>query len=172
MRAVLKDIGVVIVAAAICCQFYEPTRVLGASMDPTLGSNDYLIVAREAFAHRAPQRGDVIVLQSTLKDPSGEEELLIKRIIGLPGEKLEIHSGKVFINGIPQDDSYTRDAFTSGDLSITIPEGEYFCMGDNRLHSTDSRDISVGCVKREEIRGKAIFRFFPFNKIGMIKDKI
>ena len=111
-----------------------------------------------------------MVFQSSLVSFKGDKELLIKRVIGLPGDKVVIKNGDVYVNGKQQSDYYTEDRYTAGDISVTVPEGEYFCMGDNRQHSTDSRFSSVGCVSSSLIKGKVIFRFYPFNKAGKIKS--
>ena len=137
-------------------------------MQPTFHQNDYLIISKEAYAKTQPKRGDVVVFQSRLLNVKGQEELLIKRVIGLPGDTVLIEDGNVYINGNMIPDNYTKDRYTNGYMSIKVPSGSYFCMGDNRLHSTDSRFESVGCVKMDQIKGKVVFRLFPFNKVGRI----
>ena len=168
MKDFVKDVCVVGIAAVIVLQFVQPTRVFGISMQPTFHQNDYLIVSKEAYAKTQPKRGDVVVFQSKLLSASGQEELLIKRIIGLPGDTVLIEDGNVYINGDMIADSYTKDKYTNGYMSVKVPKGSYFCMGDNRLHSTDSRFESVGYVKMNQIKGKVVFRLFPFNKVGRI----
>lgn len=170
MKEIVKDVTVAFVIVFIIMQFYEPTRVFGISMQPNFHEKDYLVLSKEAYAKASPKRGDVVVFQSSLVSFKGDKELLIKRVIGLPGDKVVIKDGDVYVNGVQQSDYYTKDRYTIGDLSVTVPEGEYFCMGDNRQHSTDSRFSSVGCVDSSLIKGKVIFRFFPFNKFGKIKS--
>lgn len=169
MKEVIKDVAVAAVIVFVAMQFYVPTRVFGISMEPSFKQNDYLVLSKEAYSKSTPKRGDVLVFQSNLKNYKGEKELLIKRVVGLPGDKIVIKDGEVYINGKQQPDYYTAERYTDGDLSITIPDGQYFCMGDNREHSTDSRYQDVGCVSLDQVKGKVVFRIYPFNKIGRIK---
>lgn len=169
MKELIKDISVAAVIVLIATQFYEPTRVFGVSMQPSFQENDYLIISRLAYRTKEPKRGDVVVFQSTLKDKNGKDELLIKRVIGLPGENLVIQDGRVMVDGKVLQESYLRDDYTDGEVDIEVPEGRYFCLGDNRSRSTDSRDSSVGLVSKDQINGKVIFRIFPFTTIGKIE---
>ena len=169
MKELIKDISVAAVIVLIATQFYEPTRVFGVSMQPSFQENDYLVVSRLAYRAENPKRGDVIIFQSTLKDKHGNDELLIKRVIGLPGEHLVIRDGRVLIDDEVLQEPYLDDDYTDGEIDEEVPEGSFFCMGDNRSRSTDSRDSSVGFVKKEQINGKVVFRLFPFNSIGRIK---
>jgi signal peptidase I len=168
MKEFIKDISVAAMIVLIVMQFYEPTRVFGISMQPSFHEKDYLILSKEAYARETPKRGDVIVFKSQLRTIDGKKELLIKRVIGLPGDEIKVSDGSVYVNGELQDDSYTKDHFTNGSLDVTVPAGEYFCMGDNRMHSTDSRFSEVGFVSFNKIKGKVIFRLYPFNKMGRI----
>ena len=80
-----------------------------------------------------------------------------------------VEGGKVYINGKETDDDYTKDGITNGEVApVVVPEGSVFCLGDNRLHSTDSRFLEVGFVKEDTIEGKAFFRVYPFSKFGKI----
>jgi signal peptidase I len=168
MKEFIKDLCVAAIIVVVIMQFYEPTRVFGISMQPSFYEKDYLVLSKEAYARETPQRGDVIVFKSQLRTIDGKKELLIKRVIGLPGDTVEVRDGNVYINGAIQDDSYTEDHYTNGTMKIKVPKDEYFCMGDNRLHSTDSRFSEVGLVKFDKIKGKVIFRIYPFNKMGII----
>ena len=169
MKELIKDISVAAVIVLIATQFYEPTRVFGVSMQPSFQENDYLIISRLAYRNTEPKRGDVVVFQSSLKDKNGKDELLIKRVIGLPGENLVIQDGRVLVDGEVLQEPYLGDDYTDGEVDIDVPEGSYFCMGDNRSRSTDSRDSSVGLVGKELITGKVVFRIFPFNTVGKIE---
>ena len=96
-------------------------------------------------------------------------DLLIKRIIGLPGDKISVSDGVVYRNGEALVEDYTMEGFTTGEVAeMVVPEGEMFVMGDNRTVSLDSRSEEVGCVDMEEILGKAVFRLYPFDKIGRL----
>ena len=97
--------------------------------------------------------------------------MLIKRVVGLPGETVEVRDGMVYINGEVLEEDYTKDGITNGEVApVIIPENDYFCLGDNRLHSTDSRFMEVGLVDAEDLVGQVIFRLYPFNKIVVIGD--
>ncbi len=163
----IKVIGITVVLAYIITSFVRPTLVIGDSMTNTFQPYDYLLVSRKAYANKLPEYGDVILFQSHLPLDSGNgEKILIKRVIGLPGDTIQILDGKVYRNGEEITESYTRDGYTDGDLFVEVPEGELFVMGDNRAGSRDSRDPSVGTVPMEVVIGKIFVRLFPFNKIG------
>ena len=160
-KSLIKDIIVAAVLAAVILTFIRPTIVKQTSMQDTLNPNDYVIMARRAYAgDKEPKRGDIIIFKSELKDERGKDKLLIKRVIGLPGD------GSVYINGKEYREDYLKDGYTTGSVNkLKVPEGEYFAMGDNRVVSVDSRYSEVGCIKKSAIKGKAILRLFPFNKI-------
>ncbi|MGN0659894.1 MAG: signal peptidase I [Emergencia sp.] len=168
LKAILSAVAV----AFIVIQFVVPTSVFGISMEPCFSHGDYLLVNRQAYkSGRQPQRGDVIIFESHLKDENGEDKRLIKRVIGLPGETVEVAGGKVYINGEALEEKYLMDGVTDGTVyPVKVPEGCYFCLGDNRLHSTDSRDLSVGFVDEDDIVGEAFFRVYPFDRIGKPGD--
>ena len=168
MKDTVKEIGIMAVVFLIGLQFFQPTRVFGVSMLPSFKENDYLIISTEAYKNHEPKRGDVIVFRSKKKSKSGKRQLWIKRVIGLPGDTVVVRDGKVYVNGKVQDQSYTKDGTTNGDVSITVGKGEYFCMGDNRLKSLDSRSSDVGCIQGADIKGKVIFRLSPLSKMGRI----
>ena len=165
----IKDIVIAIVIAFIIVQFIKPTIVMESSMEPNFYERDYLLVSRMAYKFdKMPQKGDVIIFKSDLQTEDGKDKLLIKRVIGLPGDQITIQDGNVSINGELDDQSFTSEGYTPGDIDVTVPEGELFCMGDNRPVSIDSRSEEVGCVEMGRVVGKAVFRAFPFNKIGRI----
>ena len=168
VREWIKAVLTAVVVAVIAIQFVVPTTVYGVSMEPTFENNDYLLISKQAYSYgRSPQR-DVIVFSSHLKDENGESKKLIKRVIAVPGETVAVENGKVYINGEELDEEYTKDGTTNGTVyPVEVPEGCVFCLGDNRLHSTDSRFLEVGFVDEEDIVGKVIFRIYPFNRIGI-----
>lgn len=149
----------------------QRTQVSGMSMEYTLSDGDNLIVDKISYRFHDPERFDIIVFPF-LKE---EETYYIKRIIGLPGETVQIgEDGAIFINGEELEESYGREVIQNPGAAaepITLQEGEYFVLGDNRNASSDSRDPSVGMVKRENIIGRAWLRLYPFDKIGFIKHK-
>lgn len=140
-------------------------------MEPTYHDGEYILTDKISFRLGLPQRGDVVVFRS----PKNQDVDFIKRIIGLPGEKLKIKGGKVYINGNILDEStyldpsvYTGpESFLPENTEITVPQNNYFCMGDNRSGSSDSRDF--GTVPPTEFIGKVFFRYWPIDRFGLIK---
>jgi len=164
----IKDILIAIVVAFLVLQFIKPTIVQEHSMENTLVANDYLFISKQSYRlFGDPQRGDIIVFHSSLTTSDGSEKLLVKRIIAIPGDTISITGGVVYINGEPQDEPYTKDGYTNTEMDeVYVPEGKLFCMGDNRQNSRDSRDSAIGLVDEDEVLGKAVFRLFPFSRIG------
>ena len=167
VKSLIKDIIVAAILAAVVISFVRPTIVKQTSMQDTLNPNDYIIMYRRAYSgDKEPKRGDIVIFKSELQDENGKNKLLIKRIIGLPGDKITINDGKVYINDKEYDESYLKDGYTTGSVNnFKVPKGEYFVMGDNRVVSIDSRYSEVGCVKKDAIKGRAVLRLFPFTKI-------
>lgn len=167
----IRDIAVALIIALVIIQFVKPTIVKQSSMEPNFHAKDYLFVSKQAYRFNEPQRGDVVIFDSSLTDTDGKEKLLIKRVIGLPGEEIDIIEEKVFVNGVMLDETYTMDGTTYGYVTdLIVPEDQYFCLGDNRDVSIDSRDPAVGCVDKEQLVGKVFFRLFPFNQIGIVRN--
>ncbi len=142
----------------------QRTVVDGGSMETTLNDGDNLILNKISYRFSDPQRYDVVVFPV-------EDEFYIKRVIGLPGETVDIIDGKVWINGKElTSDTYGKEPIEYPglvDLPLTLGEDEYFCMGDNRNNSTDSRDI--GPIARDRLEGKIWIRVYPFNKFGIVR---
>ena len=144
--------------------------IQGPSMEPTLNDGDQIFIEKVS-KHFSINRGDIVTIDHT--DPSNPEILLIKRIIGLPGELVEIKEGGVYINGEKLQENYLpQNLETLVDPSldfekIKLTEDQYFVLGDNRPVSKDSRRI--GPVREEQIIGKLLFKFYPFNEIGIPK---
>ena len=172
IKSLLVDIVIAVCLAGAVLYFIRPTIVKQTSMENTLHENDYMIMYRLAYKNHAPERGDIIIFQSTLvNEDSGKDKLLIKRVIGLPGDQIMISDGMVYINGEAYEEDYLKDGYTpafeipaEGETYV-VPDGTYFCMGDNREGSVDSRRSEVGVVPEETIKGKVVIRLFPFNKI-------
>ena len=171
-KSLLIDIIIAILLASAVLFFIRPTIVKQTSMEDTLRENDYMIMYRLAYRNHGPERGDIIIFQSNLvNEDSGKDKLLIKRVIGLPGDEIMIKDNQLYINGEAYNEDYLKDGYTPAfeipleGETYTVPEGTYFCMGDNRAGSVDSRRKEVGDVPAESIKGKVIIRLFPFNKI-------
>lgn len=166
----IKDIVIAIIVAVIILQFIKPTFVRETSMMPTLQEYNFLFLSKQAYRFGEPKRGDIIVFHTDLKTQTGDEKMLIKRVIGLPGDVIDIENGTVSVNGEVQDEPYTMEEYTSGYVkNLVVPEDSLFVMGDNRQNSIDSRDPNVGYVKIGDVYGKAVFRLYPFNEMGTLK---
>lgn len=138
-------------------------------MVPTLQSADFLITEKVTYRFGTPKRGDIIVL----KNPRDESQDFIKRIIAVPGDNIKIENNSVFIDGQLLNEPYlppgtlTRaGAFLTEGIQVLAGPNQYFVLGDNRSHSSDSREW--GAVTREEIVGRAFFRYFPPQSIGLL----
>ena len=149
----------------------QRTQVSGSSMEPKLSNNDNLIVDKITYRFKDPERYDIIVFPFEYEDNT----YYIKRIIGLPGETVYIDKeGNIYINDTVLEEAYGREVIREPGRAyepITLGDDEYFVMGDNRNNSTDSRDPSVGNVKKDRIIGRAWLRIWPFNRFGFIKHR-
>lgn len=151
----------------------QRTEVDGSSMEPTLTNGDNLIVDKLSYRFRDPERFDIIVFPYKHKPKT----YYIKRIIGLPGETVQIdEQGNIYINGGILSESYGREIIRPENVGlaaepIELGEDEYFVMGDNRNNSTDSRFAQVGNIKREDIIGRAWVRIWPFSSFGILKHQ-
>lgn len=143
--------------------YFQSTTVTAKSMLPTLVPGDKLLIKKAAYWREPPQRGDIVVFPA----PSGKNEYLIKRVIGLPNEHIVSIRGKVYINGRPLDEPYTGGIPTHDIMPMVIPPGTVYVMGDNRNHSEDSRDF--GPIKIDDIIGKVVWRLAPLERFGPIE---
>ena len=161
----LKEWGLfsIIVGLIIASRIYlwAPVKVDGHSMDPTLADSEYLLVVN----HLSIDRFDIVVASE--KDDDGKTKDIVKRVIGLPGDKVEIKDGKVYINDseTPLDDSFVSETPLGSFGPYEVPENCYFMMGDNRNNSKDSRYWQNTYVQFDQIVGKAEIRYFPSIKL-------
>lgn len=153
---------------------FQPFYVVGPSMEPSFYDNEYLIIEKITYRFREPKRGEVIVFQS----PSNPKDYLIKRIIGLPNEKILIEKGDIlientqFVQGLElKEDTYLASGTTTpGQISVELQDDQYYVLGDNRNMSLDSRVF--GPINKENIIGRTWFKGWPFKEIGLIKVPI
>ena len=149
----------------------QRTYISGPSMQPTLHDGDNLIVDKISYRFTDPKRYDIIVFPYRYQN----DTFYIKRIIGLPGETVQIINGYVYINGeLREDEVYGAEVMEDAGIAsepITLGEDEYFVLGDNRNHSSDSRDPNVGVLHRDELIGRAWVRIWPLDQIGVIRHE-
>ncbi len=145
----------------------QRTQVNGSSMETTLSDKDNLIVEKISYHFIKPHRFDIVVFPHEV---NGKNIYYIKRVIGLPGEKVQISNGVIYINDVALDEDYGCEVMSEAKLAaspIVLGDDEYFVLGDNRNHSSDSREI--GPVKEDTIVGRAVFRIWPLSKFGRLK---
>jgi signal peptidase I len=166
--SLLRDIAVSVVLAVVLVVFiYQPVKVEGTSMMPGLTNQERIFINKYEYklSSDAIRRGDLVVFHFPL-DPS---QSYIKRVIGLPGDSVEIEAGEVFVNGKKLDEPYVPADYRDY-LSFPkepVPAGHYFVLGDHRNSSSDSR--MWGFVDRGEIYGKAVFVYWPLDRIGRVR---
>lgn len=178
MKGIVKElfgwivfIVVVVAASYLIVTFVgQRTEVSGSSMETTLSSGDQLIVDKISYRFRDPKRYDIVVFPYRYE----ESTYYIKRIIGLPGETVQIVDGMVYINGSPLNEHYGNEVIEdpgSAAEPITLGDDEYFVLGDNRNNSQDSRASNVGLIHRDELLGRAWVRIWPLDQFGVIKHE-
>jgi signal peptidase I len=150
----------------------QPFVVRGASMEPNFSDREYLVIDEESYYFREPERGETIVFRY----PRDPRQFFIKRVIGLPGERVEIKNGRITIYNSAYQDGFTPQEeyldparrLTHPDTGVVLGGGEYFVLGDNRDFSSDSR--LWGALDRDLIVGRAVFRAWPFDRFGPVAD--
>ena len=165
LREVLETVLPAILIALLINVFIgQATRVEGQSMEPNLHTDQRLVVEKVSYRFHGPQRHDIVVL----KLPSQGDELLIKRVVGLPGETVEIRNGQVLINGVPLDEPFVDEETQPGrNGQVTVPPLHVYVLGDNRNHSNDSR--SFGPVPIENLVGRAWLSYWPPENVGVVQ---
>lgn len=165
----------IVVILAIMVMIYlfimSPQEINGASMEPNFHNKEYILTNKIEYKLHDPKRGDVVIFKS----PANKDIDYIKRIIGEPGDTVSLKGGSYYVNGVKLTEPYlTPGTYISGgnflreDSEITVPPGKYFVSGDNRGHSSDSREF--GTILKEDFIGKAFLRYWPFSEAGIISS--
>ncbi len=166
----LVAIVVALAAYLVITNFvFKVANISGISMEPTLKHAETVYINRLVYVFSKPKKGDIIAFP--YKGGNAPSDY-VKRIIGLPGDEIDLRDYKFYVNGEPLDDAYSTEYVTAmGDVRfpVTVPEGSYFVLGDNRNLSNDSRYLSVGCVNKSDIYGKVSLRILPISVFGVIK---
>jgi signal peptidase I len=161
-----RDIFLAFVIALFIVIFVvQPVRVEGTSMQPRLVDQERIFVNRFIYHFTDIRRGDVVVFWY----PKDHNKSFIKRVLGVPGDEVEIRQGCVYVNGARIEEPYLKAEFRDGQSyrKVSVPPGHYYVLGDNRNSSNDSR--SWGCVPRELIYGKAVFCYWPISQAGLVE---
>ncbi len=150
---------------------FQPHMIKGASMDDSFHDGDYILTSKIAYRFDAPKHGDVVVFKS----PRNPDIDFIKRIVGLPGDKVKVANGSVYVNDTPLSEPYAKhpitvmfEGFLQEGVDVTVPKGYIFVMGDNRPRSSDSREF--GFIPQTDIVGEVFFQYFPPSHFGPIKN--
>jgi signal peptidase I len=149
----IKSIGIAVIITGVLYFIVWPMKIEGSSMNDTLQDGDYVLVTRAFKLVYHLNRGDIITLEI---NDNGNKELIVKRIIALEGDHIEIEEGKVYINSKQVVENYVKGE-TLGDIDMYIPRNGYFVLGDNRMSSKDSRFF--GCIYKKDIDSKVVYRF-------------
>ncbi len=177
LRNILEFIKIVIISLLIILPIryfiIQPFYVKGASMEPTFHDHEYLIIDEISYRFNDPKRGEVIVFRY----PDNPQEYFIKRVIGLPGEKVEIINGDIFIYNRDNPEGFKLDeglyladnikTYNTNEEPVELESGEYFVLGDNRYASKDSR--TFGVLNKSFITGRVFLRGWPFNRFTVFK---
>lgn len=155
--------------AVVYIFLFQPHQVDGKSMEPNFHNGEYILTDKISYRIHPPKRGDVVVFHS----PQDERVDFIKRILGVPGDTIKVEKGYVYLNGTKIQEDYVNDPgqvlagkFLRESSEIEVPPGQYFVMGDNRNHSSDSREW--GFVSTGGIVGRAFFRYWPLSEFGVV----
>jgi signal peptidase I len=143
----------------------QPVKVEGTSMQPRLVDQERIFVNRFIYRFQSIHRGDVVVFWY----PRDQSKSFIKRVVGIPGDKVKICTGTIYVNGDKVNEPYLNPAFQDykSFRPVLVPPGQYFVLGDHRNSSNDSR--SWGFVSRDLIYGKALFSYWPFSRVGLVE---
>lgn len=176
----LEFIQSIVLALSVFVLLYlfvaQPNEVKGSSMYPNFVDKEYLLTEKLSYRFGDPDRGDVVIFKAPAGEPCAVDGCeYIKRIIGIPGDRVMVKEGDVYLNGEKLDQSFLSEMVYSspGDfcqegVEVTVPENQYLCFGDNRPNSRDGREF--GSIDKELLIGKAFFRYWPLNKVGLIPN--
>lgn len=177
---ILDFVQSIVLALAVFVLFYlfvvQPNEVQGSSMLPNFVDGEYLLTEKVTYYLREPERGDVIVFKAPSTESCAAEGCeYIKRIIAVPGDTVMVKNGRVYLNGVELEEDFLADGtvteagqFLEEGVEITVPDGDYFCMGDNREHSRDCREF--GYVSEDLIVGMAFFKYWPISSVGLVSE--
>ena len=169
MRWVFEIVVTLVLAAMVGIMLFQTVTMQESSMEPTIEVGDRFFINRVVYKFTSPKRGDLIVFRTNASDDAA---LHIRRVIGLPGETIQISGGRILIDGEAYKEGKDFPMISNPGLassSITLESGEYFVLGDNRNNSEDSRYADIGMVKKRYIAGKIWFTCAPFEKLGFTK---
>lgn len=175
---ILEFVQSIVLALSVFVLLYlfvaQPNEVKGSSMVPNFQDKEFLLTDKLSFQLGDPKHGDVVVFRAPASEPCAEEQCeYIKRIIGLPGDRVMVKGQQVYLNGallnqtfLPSDFVTDPGAFLQEGVEQTVPKGQYLVLGDNRSHSRDGREF--GTIKKDLIVGKAFFKYWPPESIGLV----
>ena len=169
VKWVFEIIVTLVFAVLVAISAFQTVTLQESAMEPTYSVSEKFFVNRALYKVSSPKRGDVIVFKTSASDSAA---LHIRRVIGLPGETVQVKDGKIYSNGKVYEENGAYQDMTDGGLAnsaITLESGEYFVLGDNRNNSEDSRFSDIGNISKKYIVGKVWFTVSPKNKIGFIK---
>ena len=167
----LHIVGALILGFLVVTFVVQRTSVHGVSMEPSLKNGDQLIIEKISPKLGHIKHGDIVTIYVPEELQEGQD-YIIKRVIGLPGDKLTISNGSVYVNGVMLEENYINGDYTyvSNDrLELTVEDDTVFVLGDNRLRDRSKDSRSIGLISMSKVRGKAILRFYPFNTFGLLK---
>jgi len=175
---ILDFIQSIVLALAVFVLLYlfvaQPNEVKGSSMLPNFVDKEFLLTEKLSYQFGSPKRGDVVVFKAPASEPCAAEECeYIKRVIAIPGDRVMIKEGQVYLNGKLLDQSFLSEGtfsdpgqYSQEGVEQTIPNDQYLCLGDNRKHSRDGREF--GPIKKSLIVGRAFFKYWPISSIGLV----
>ena len=168
VKWVFEIIVTLVFAVLVAISAFQTVTLQESAMEPTYSVGQKFFVNRALYKIKSPKRGDVIVFKTSASDDAA---LHIRRVIGLPGETVQIKEGQIYINGNVYEENGAYQEIADGglaDSAITLESGEYFVLGDNRNNSSDSRASDVGLIHRKDLIGRAWIRVWPLSQIGVI----